>query len=244
MAKLIGKDPNQVPLNSELGTMARQDHTNASVDQLTVSKGFQIRQGNNYSASDFPVYSSGSDTRPVVTFGKYTYIKSGDALGGSFVDNFSGANRLLIHGVRKAPSSAGGASSPINLLKFHYYAPYRGAISIRMNFNIGADGNYSTKFGESYYYLKNYNNSITEVKTNSSATTRNLVDMHSSTGTHHIEWLEFEPSVTSGQGNVVLQMHGSGSQWGGYDIGFGLEITNLSSSPNGNQFGIHGLMID
>jgi len=244
--KLIGMDPNQIPLNSHLGTMARQDHESPSVGELTVYKSFEIRRGNNYGTNDYPVHGSGNDTRPIISYGRISYIKNGETMSSTGGDTEGGSNKILIEGVRKAPSSgSAGATSPIRLLKFHYYAPYRATVSIDCKYCLGADGNYSSKVGESYYVLRNYNNAfLTEVKTSSEATTRNPIDIHHSTGTHHIKWLEFEPDVTSGWGFITLEMHGSGSQWGGYDIGFSMEITNLPSSQTGNNFGLQGLAID
>ena len=79
--KLYGTDPDQVPTNSDLGTMAYQDNGNVNVDKITVSRNNAVEgaigvstsiDGTLYIAGDSGIQFRSDDILPTNSSGAYT----------------------------------------------------------------------------------------------------------------------------------------------------------------------------
>ena len=90
MAKLIGTDPNQVPTNADLGTMAYQDKDNVKIDggEIAVSKYQNPSITADRTTNDGDIISvskDGSEVGSVGTYFGHVYIQgSGDRTGLEF----------------------------------------------------------------------------------------------------------------------------------------------------------------
>jgi hypothetical protein len=245
MSKLIGNNSNQVPLNSDLGTMAYQDSASVRAGEMVISKPYSIYQsdaGGMFPSSSWPTYQTSNRIGEEIGKGKVARISTGHAQHFSN-DAFGGATKMLIQGIRYAPSSGGtGAYSgtPIAIAKFHYKSPYRGMVDTRIRYAISSDGAYSSLSGELYFQHRNYNSSVSINKTNSIATTLNRLANNSSTSIHYHEYLylDVESTGDNSETYATLYTYGTGSQWGSYHIPFTLEITTFATSDSGLQYGI------
>lgn len=79
--KLYGTDPDQVPTNADLGTMAYQDNGNVNVDKITVSRNNAVEgaigvstsiDGTLYIAGDSGIQFRSDDILPTDSSGAYT----------------------------------------------------------------------------------------------------------------------------------------------------------------------------
>ena len=115
MAKLIGTNPEQVPTNADLGTMAYQDNGNVNVDKITISRNNAVEgaigvstsiDGTLYIAGDSGIQFRSDDILPTNNSGVYSNgaVDLGDS-GAKF------RNLYLSEGVVFGDAGGSGTSS-------------------------------------------------------------------------------------------------------------------------------------
>ena len=241
----VGSDPNQIPLNGMLGDMAYQNAEGFFVPELISTRPFYFTKTDpNSIYSGYTV----ADSNSYVVRGTCQRIGHMDAkvFENPYGKYYTGNScRLLINGERqRVLTNANGNVSGTNipLLQFKFRSPYRGTVYSTIKYVITADGSYSAVTGELYLIIRDYNSGQTINKTTSAGTTRNITGLHSSTGTHHLQYAFLDNIPSSGnEGNVGLYVYGTGAQYGNYNIAFSLEVTNLATMDNATAAGIYDL---